>query len=151
MSFDATLKVLIEKAAATTGFEIVDVRIDGRRHIRVWIDKEPEGIKVQDCTTVTKAIKRTFEEDGLEPGAFHLEVLSPGLDRPLTRDKDYARFAGSVVWVHLAKKRGDRRKFKGRLVGLREAKVVIVEQDTHQEMAFAHDEIDETRIVPDVK
>lgn len=151
MTFDATLKALVGKAVASTGFEVVDVKIDGRRHIRIWIDKDPEGIKIQDCAVVNKAVKRHFEEDGLEVGAFHLEVLSPGLDRVLTREKDFTRFAGSVVWVHLAKKRGDRRKFKGRLVGMRDAKVVIVEADTHAEMSFAPDEIEETRIVPDVK
>ena len=151
MPFEAALKALVEKATAGVGFEVVDCKIDGRRHVRIWIDKEPEGIKVQDCATVNRAVKRAFEEDGLESGAFHLEVLSPGLDRPLTRDKDFARFAGSTVWVHLAKKRGDRRKFKGRLVGLRDGLVVIVEAETSQELSFTKDEIDETRIVPDLK
>ena len=55
------------------------------------------------------------------------------------------------VVVHLAQKRGDRRKFKGRLVGMRDGQVVIHEAETGQELSFTREEIDETRIVPDVK
>jgi ribosome maturation factor RimP len=151
MSLDSTLKTLIEKATVGAGFEVVDAKVDGRRHIRIWIDREPVGVNVADCATVNRAVKRAFDEEGLDAGAFHVEVQSPGLDRPLTRDKDYTRFGGSAVIVHLAKKRGDRRKFRGRLVGLRGGQVVIVEADTGQELSFTKDEIDETRLVPDVK
>jgi ribosome maturation factor RimP len=151
MSLEETLLRMIEKATAAAGFEVVDVKIDGRRHVRIWIDKEPEGIKVQDCATVNRAVKRVFEEEGLEAGAFHVEVLSPGLDRPLTREKDFTRFQSSNVVVHLAKKRGDRRKFRGRLIGLRDGRVVIIEEETGQELSFTPDEIDETRLVPDIK
>src|SRR5580692_5702309 len=141
-SLDARVKPIVEKAVKDVGFEVVDVRVDGRRHVRIWIDKDPEGVMVQDCATVNRAVKRAMSDDGIESGAFHLEVLSPGLDRPLTRDKDFTRFQGSLVVVHLARKRGDRRKFKGRLLGLQQGRVAICEEDTHADMLFERDEID---------
>ena len=144
-----TAIAIARRSIETSGFELVDVKLDGRRHLRIWIDREPEGVKVADCVQCNRAVQRALEEGGLDAGAFHVEVLSPGLDRVLTRDKDFSRFQGAVVVVHLAKKRGDRRKFKGRLLGLVDGKVAIKNDDPpHEDLAFTKDEIDEVRLVP---
>ncbi|MBI3725240.1 ribosome maturation factor RimP [bacterium] len=151
MNLETTVDGIARRAVAALGLEVVDVRQDGRRHVRVWIDREPQGVMIQDCADANHGIKRALAEEGIDPGAFHVEVLSPGLDRPLTREKDYARFQGALVVVHLAKKRGDRRKFRGRLKGLQDGRVVIDEEDTKAEMRFERHEIDETRLVPEIK
>lgn len=149
MPLDAVISALVRRAAEELGFEVIDVKVDGRRHVRAWIDREPGGVGVDDCAHVNRAAKRQIETDGLDAGAFHIEILSPGLDRPLTRPKDFERFTGWNVAVRLAKKRGDRRNWKGRLVGLREGRVVIREEGAPAEETFALEEIEETRIVPD--
>jgi ribosome maturation factor RimP len=134
-----------------TGYEVVSVKVDGRRHMRIWIDRDPDGVKVDDCVRVNRAVQHALADAGIDPGAFHVEVLSPGLDRVLTRDKDFTRFQGSLVVVHLAKKRGDRRKFKGRLLGLLDGKVAIRNDDPpHDDLAFEKGEIDEVRLVPNI-
>ena len=148
MTLEATVIQLVTHAIEAAGLEVVLAKIDGRRHVRVLIDREPGGVKVADCATANRAAKHALADNGIDGGAFHLEVLSPGVDRPLTRAKDFVRFAGSVVWVHLSKKRGDRRKFKGKLVGQRDGKTVIHEDVTGDEMTFDPDEIEETRLVP---
>src|SRR5437763_11397477 len=108
MTLESSVLSIIEKAVPETGCELVDVKIDGRRHVRVWIDKEPEGVKIVDCALVNRAVKHAMVDAGIDEGAFHVEVLSPGVDRVLTRPKDYTRFQGQLVVVHLARKRGDR-------------------------------------------
>jgi ribosome maturation factor RimP len=148
-ALEETVVRVARASVEAAGYEIVDVKLDGRRHMRIWIDRDPEGVKIDDCVNVSKHVRHGLEEQGIESGAFHVEVLSPGLDRVLTRDKDFTRFAGSVVYVHLSRKRGDRRKYKGRLVGLIDGKVAIKDDDPpHQDLAFEKDEIAEVRLVP---
>lgn len=149
MPFDAAVLSLVRKAVESAGFEVIDAKIDGRRHLRVWIDREPDGIKVQDCATANRAVKNAMADQGMDAGAFHVEVLSPGLDRPLTRDKDFTRFQGSTVVVHLAQKKGDRRKYRGKLVGMRDGRVVVREENASEDVVIGRDEIAETRLVPE--
>ncbi len=150
MDLDVTITAAVRRAAESLGLEIVDVKVDGRRHVRVWIDRDPGGVKVEDCAAVNRATNRALRDEGLDAGALHMEVLSPGLDRALTRPKDYERFAGSHVSVRLARKRGDRRNWKGRLIGLRDGVVVIREDGASGEETFRLAEIEEARIVPEV-
>ncbi|MCO5169952.1 MAG: ribosome maturation factor RimP [Planctomycetes bacterium] len=145
----APIIALVERAVEAAGFEVVQVKVDARRNVRVWVDREQGGVAVQDCTRLTRRIRDVFEEDGLDPGSFQVEVQSPGLDRLLVREKDFARFAGKQVTVRLRVKRGERRQFKGPLVGLAGGLVRVTEgQET-----FAFDlarEVEEVRLVPEV-
>lgn len=148
-SLEDSVVTIARRAVEAAGFEIVLVKIDGRRHVRIWIDRDPEGVKVDDCVRVNRSVQHALGDEGIDPGAFHVEVLSPGLDRVLTRDKDFVRFQGSQVVVHLSKKRGDRRKFRGRLIGLMDGKVTIKNDDPpHEDLGFTRDEIEEVRLVP---
>lgn len=150
MSLEDTVTRLVRRAVEELGFEVVALKIDGRRHVRVWIDKDPGGVKVQDCADVNRAANRIVREDGLDPGAFQLEVLSPGLDRMLTRPKDFERFTGQTITVRIAHKRGDRRNWKGVLVGFRDGNVVLREEGHSNEESFRLEEIEESRLVPDL-
>ena len=140
---------LVSRAIEGAGFEVVQVKIDARRNVRVWVDREVGGVAVHDCTTLSRRLRDVFEADGLDPGSFQFEVLSPGLDRLLVRERDFARFTGKQVSVRLAIKRGDRRQFKGTLVGFDGGLVRVTEGSE----TFAFDlrrEVDEVRLVPEV-
>ena len=140
---------LVARAVEGAGFEVVQVKIDARRNVRVWVDRETGGVAVHDCTTLSRRMRDVFEADGLDPGSFQFEVLSPGLDRLLVRDRDFARFTGKQVSVRLRIKRGERRQFKGTLVGF-DAGLVRVTEDAE---TFAFDlarEVDEVRLVPEI-
>lgn len=150
-SLEDSAVAIARQAVDAAGYEVVNLKVDGRRHMRIWIDHDPDGVKVDDCVRVNRAVLHALGDQGIDSGAFHVEVLSPGLDRVLTRDKDYTRFAGSQVVVQLLQKRGDRRKWRGRLIGLVNGKITIKNDDPpHEDLGFAKDEIDEIRIVPNL-
>lgn len=108
---------LVRASIERGGFEVVDLRVDVHRRVRAWVDREPSGVSVADCTSLSRALRRDLEVEGIDSGSFHLEVLSPGVDRLIARAKDVARFAGQDVTVRLRAKRGDRRVFTGVLEG----------------------------------
>jgi ribosome maturation factor RimP len=140
---------LVERAIEGAGFEVVQVKVDGRRNVRCWVDRDPGGIGVQECSYLTRRMREVFEADGLDPGSFQFEVLSPGVDRLLVRPKDFVRFAGKAVTVRLRVKRGERRQFKGTLVGLADGLVRVAEGDETLAFDLAR-EVDEVRLVPEV-
>ncbi len=146
---DEPIIALVTRAVEDAGFEVVQVKVDARRNVRVWVDREVGGVAVQDCTALSRRMRDVFEADGLDPGSFQFEVLSPGLDRLLVRERDFVRFTGKQVSVRLRIKRGDRRQFKGQLAGF-DAGLVRVTEGSE---TFAFDlarEIDEVRLVPEV-
>jgi ribosome maturation factor RimP len=116
----------IEARVADLGYELVDVEWAGstrRPIVRIRIDLAPErgqdSVSVDDCARVSRGLESWL--DGLEamPDRYVLEVSSPGVDRPLTKARDFERFAGSAVAVKgdevLA---GRARRLEGELLGL---------------------------------
>jgi ribosome maturation factor RimP len=127
------------------GYELVDLESSRGGLLRIFIDS-PRGISVEDCARVSNHLTRAFAVEGVDYE--RLEVSSPGLDRPLKRLEDYARFAGKKASVRLKLPREGRRRFEGLLVGVGGDEVVLeVEGDR---MRFAIADIDRARLVPDV-
>jgi len=146
---------LLEKTLPPMGYELVAWEMSGKgRLLRVFIDK-PEGIDVDDCAKVSNHLTRLFTVENIEYD--RLEVSSPGLDRPLTKLADYARFSGEEAQVHLheltdgVRRRSE--KVRGILRGIsREAAVdcVLVETETGvRTIPFAV--IDRGRLVPKIE
>jgi len=129
------------------GFELVDLQVSNRgRFLRILMDK-PGGITVDDCASVSRHLSRLFEVDGIDYD--RLEVSSPGLDRPLRKAADFARFAGQKVDVRmrLADANG-RRRYIGRLMGI-EGATATVEVDGAP-VALPLDGMDRARLVPEL-
>ena len=116
------LSALLESTLAGLGYELVTWERAGRGLLRIYIDK-PEGITVDDCVTVSNHLTRLFTVENVAYD--RLEVSSPGLDRPLTKAADFARFAGQLVNVKLRVPMDKRKKFSGRLLGLENDKVSL--------------------------
>lgn len=116
------LSALLESTLAGLGYELVAWERAGRGLLRIFIDK-PEGIKVEDCVTVSNHLTRLFTVENVAYD--RLEVSSPGLDRPLTKAVDFTRFAGQLVNVKLRVPMENRKKFSGRLLGLENDKVSL--------------------------
>jgi ribosome maturation factor RimP len=144
------------------GYELVDWEMSRGRMVRVFIDKLVTGkevagprITVDDCARVSNHLTRLFIVENIEYE--RLEVSSPGLDRPLTKLADYARFSGEEAQVHLheltdgVRRRSE--KVRGILRGIsREAAVdcVLVETETGvRTIPFAV--IDRGRLVPKIE
>ena len=111
---------------AGMGLELVDLEFkrEGRGWVlRFFIDKEG-GVTLDDCADFSREIGVLLEVEDLIPGAYQLEVSSPGIDRPLKKASDFQRFAGRLVKVKTREKcdpdaRGyERKTFVGELLGL---------------------------------
>jgi len=98
--------------------ELIDVEYVkelGHFYLRAYIDKEG-GINILDCEVVSRALDEKMEENDPVSDAYILEVSSPGLDRPLKKDKDYQRTIGKDVEFKLYKTYNGQKEFVGTLV-----------------------------------
>ena len=126
-----------QKLAQQFGFELVDVELareGASRYLRSYIDK-PDGITLSDCDTYHRAVAPLVERVDYE----FLEVCSPGLDRPLKKQKDFDKHAGEMVEIHLFRPIERRKQFEGELVGLVDGEIVI--RDGENELRFAQKDV----------
>ena len=143
----STLEGILEPTLNGLGFELVDAQVSNRgRFVRIFMDK-PGGITVEDCAAVSRHLSRVLEVEGVDYD--RLEVSSPGLDRPLRKAADFARFAGQKVDVRmrLADASG-RRRYIGLLKGI-EGATATVEVDGAP-VTLQLDGMDRARLVPEL-
>jgi ribosome maturation factor RimP len=138
---------LIAPVVTGMGYELVDLQVSNRGGLlRLFIDK-PGGIGLEDCAAVSRQLTRVLEVEGVEYD--RLEVSSPGLDRPLRKAQDFARFAGQKADVRMrTADASGRRRFVGVLKGENEGRVSL-ELDG-QTVALAIADIDRARLVPEL-
>ncbi len=151
----ARLTQVIEPEAAALGFELVRVRMTGsggERALQVMAEDPATGqLVVEQCAELSRRISDAIdavEEAGEElvEGAYALEVSSPGIDRPLTRAKDYANWAGHEAKIALVEKRDGRRALTGELVGI-EGETVTVEDREAGRMSVPLTQIHSAQLV----
>jgi ribosome maturation factor RimP len=139
----------IEMAVQGLGYELVGVEYhsQGRRSLlRVYIDA-PAGVTVDDCERASRQISGALDVDDPIRGQYVLEVSSPGLDRPLFTAEHFRRFTGSRVKLRVSPPLDGKRNFTGVLQGLREDRVVVVQEDG--EVAIPLHNIEQARLVPE--
>lgn len=120
---EALLTPLIEQE----GGELVDMqwRREGHRWmLRLFLDK-PAGLTLDDCEYFSNRVGALLDEKDCISESYVLEVSSPGLDRVIKKDKDFARFAGKPVKLKLKLPENGQRRFAGVLQGLDEGKVAV--------------------------
>jgi ribosome maturation factor RimP len=122
------VREIAERVAASSGFEVVEVDLRGggkSRMLRVFLDK-PEGITHEDCANFSREFGTILDVEDVVPGASYvLEVSSPGLDRKLTRARDYERFVGSRVKLMTREPVAGNRHFEGRLEGFENGRLTL--------------------------
>ena len=131
-------------------FELVDVEYvkeGGNWYLRAYIDK-PGGITVDDCELVSRALSDLLDEHDFIEDAYILEVSSPGLGRPLKKDKDFARSIGEEVDVKTFRAIQHQKDFTGILKAYDKEKIVL-ELEGGEEMAFARADIALVRLAFD--
>lgn len=129
------------------GLELIDVEYvkEGASwYLRIYIDK-PGGIGLDDCQAVSEEVGRKLDELDPIPGNYFLEVSSPGLERPLKRDREYEYFAGREAAVRLFEPVEGKKEFTGTLKGLVDGQVVLLVNGT--EMSFPRDKISKAHLV----
>ena len=121
----------IEEIVAPTvvgmGFELVRVAMSkGGGTLQIMIEPaDGSAMDVEACATLSRALSAVLDVEDPIPGTYTLEVSSPGIDRPLTRPKDYSRWAGHLARVETAEPIDGRRRFKGTLLGLENGAIRI--------------------------
>lgn len=141
------LENLVEPAVSGMGYELVDVQAsNGGRHLRLFIDK-PGGVTLDDCAAISRHLTRVLAVEGIDYE--RLEVSSPGLDRPLRKEADFARFAGRKAEIRMRTPDATgRRKFAGVLRGV-EAGQVSMELE-EQTVRLALDDVDRARLIAEL-
>lgn len=134
---------VVEPEAKALGFDLVRVRYfkggeigDEEHTLQIMAERPETGqLVIEDCAALSRRVSDamdTLEEAGdvLIEEAYRLEVSSPGIDRPLTRAKDYAAWIGHEARIELSELRDNRKRFRGDLVGFdADAQVISIEDD----------------------
>mgnify|MGYP005748699589 CR=1 FL=1 len=111
---------LVQPVAEGIGMEIVRLRVQGGRRPHLQIMAERAGgapTDVEDCARLSRALSPTLDAADPISEAYTLEVSTPGIDRPLTRPGDFARWIGHAVKIELARPIDGRRRFTGIITG----------------------------------
>ncbi|MEL7444307.1 MAG: ribosome maturation protein RimP [Pseudomonadota bacterium] len=154
----ARLVEVIEPAAAALGFELVRVKMmpseagDGGEALQIMAEDPATGqLVIEQCAQLSRAVSTkidALEEAGevLVEGAYHLEVSSPGIDRPLTREKDFTNWAGHEARIVMAKGFDGQRVYKGELVGIDDG-MISIEDAKAGSAKLPHDQIHTAKLV----
>jgi ribosome maturation factor RimP len=122
------VRVIADPILSNEGMELVE--IEYRREARGWvlrlfIDKEG-GVTVDDCTHISQEVGRSLDVEGFILVPYALEISSPGLTRPLKNERDFIKYQNHLIRVKTFDPIGNRRQFKGKLLGISEKRIEIV-------------------------
>ncbi|MEE4208803.1 MAG: ribosome maturation factor RimP [Parvularcula sp.] len=114
------IATLLTPVIETAGFEVVRIRMSGSRKKTLQIMAErPDGtMSAEDCAALSRAVSPVLEEEDPLEDQYDLEVSSPGIDRPLTRLKDFERWEGFDAKIELTQAVEDQKRFRGQLAGV---------------------------------
>lgn len=132
-AIDQRLAAIVAPAIEGLGYELVRIRLmSGKRSILQIMAERPEGwIEVDDCAKISRAVSAVLDVEDPISGEYTLEVSSPGIDRPLTRLKDFERYSDYEVRLETSELIEGRKRFKGVLHGVEGNEVLIeIEEGT---------------------
>ncbi|OUS37927.1 ribosome maturation factor RimP [Rhodobacterales bacterium 56_14_T64] len=132
-AIDRRMAEIITPVIEDLGYELVRVRLMSGKTtlLQIMADKPDGGIEVDDCAVISNAVSAVLDVEDPILDAYALEVSSPGIDRPLTRLKDFVMFEGYEAKIETGELIGGRRRFKGELAGVEGEEVLInIEEGT---------------------
>ena len=139
-TYEAKTEELLQPLVDAHGFELVDVEYvkeAGNWYLRAYIDK-PGGIAVDDCEVISRALSDKLDEEDYIEDSYILEVSSPGLGRPLKKEKDFKRSIGREIEVRTFRAIDNQKEFTGILKEFDKDSFTIVMEDN--EMTFQRSE-----------
>ncbi|MDO8899741.1 MAG: ribosome maturation factor RimP [Phenylobacterium sp.] len=147
---DLGLLELLDPVAEASGYEIVRLRLMGgseQRRLQIMAET-PEGImNVEDCAALSRAISEVMDAADPITGEYVLEVSSPGVDRPLTRLKDFDTYEGYEARLELDRMAEGRKRFRGVLAGTDEGQVCLDLEGEEDTVLVPFDWIAEAKLV----
>ena len=126
-AIDRRLAEILTPVIEGMGYELVRVRLMGGKTplLQIMADRPEGGIEVDECADISTAVSATLDVEDPITDPYTLEVSSPGIDRPLTRLKDFEEFEGHEAKLETAEMIDGRRRFKGVLAGVEGDEVMI--------------------------
>nr|MBV6630331.1 ribosome maturation factor RimP [Oceanococcus sp. HetDA_MAG_MS8] len=143
------IEALIAPTIEGLGYELLCLEFAQAGHdtiLRVYID-HANGIGLEDCETVSRALSAQLEVEDPIPEAYRLEVSSPGWDRPLVKEEHFLAFVGSEAKVKMAVPLDGRRNFRGFILSASDGQVQLLVDGTEFSIPLA--DVDRARLVPD--
>lgn len=144
----AKIVEIAERVGAAAGLEIVDVELKGgggARMLRIYIDK-PEGVTHADCEKVSEEVGVLLDAEDVIPGAqYTLEVSSPGVERKLSKPRDFERFVGQKVKIALKEPIDNQRKWEGALIAFVEG-VITLRTASGKDLTFSLDQVTQANL-----
>jgi len=126
-AIDRRMAEIITPVIEDMGYELVRVRLMSGKEstLQIMADRPEGGIEVDDCAKISQAVSAVLDVEDPILEAYTLEVSSPGIDRPLTRLKDFEMFEGYEAKIETTELIDGRRRFKGELAGVEGEDVLI--------------------------
>ena len=149
---ESKIRQIIKAPIEELGFSLVRVLYSGGQaggdHLQIMAEPiENRDMTVEDCQMISRHMSALLDVEDPISSAYVLEVSSPGIDRPLTRVSDYERFQGELAKITLRFMQDGRRRFNGRLGGVTDAGLVILDT-SFGKFEFAFEDIEVGRIDP---
>jgi ribosome maturation factor RimP len=147
---EARIAELISPSVTGLGFEIVRIKLmDGpRRTLQIMIDHlDGSTITAADCAKVSRHVSAILDVEDPISGEYDLELSSPGIDRPLVREKDFARYAGHEAKISMAAAVDGRKHFKGKLLGITETGVQMQLDDSADPVTLNFNDISSAKLL----
>jgi len=150
---DPVLQEKLEKLISGMGYEFVgceQLSMDGRQIFRIFIDQE-KGVTVEDCSQVSHQVSAMLDAEDAMAKRYHLEVSSPGIDRPLFEIKHYQKYIGCRVKIKLHTAINQRRQLKGILQRVAEENVHVLLDGSNEEVVIPFSAIAKGNLLMDVR
>jgi ribosome maturation factor RimP len=143
------IAALIEPAVISAGFELVRVKLIGgsQNTLQVMAERADKTMSAGDCAKLSRVLSPLLDEADPISGAYALEVSSPGIDRPLTRPKDFEDWQGYEAKLELDRLVEGRKRFRGVLGGVEDGNVCLDLEDEEETALFPYDWIVSARLI----
>ncbi len=134
LSLEDKVESVAEPVARELSCEVVDVEYvseHGEQVLRIYIDKVDidGGVTVDDCAKISRQLGTILDVEEVVPGNYNLEVSSPGINRPVKKEKDFLRFKGEKVVLSTNQPINGRKNFKAVIAGVSEGRVVLEDSE----------------------
>ena len=141
------LSNLLEPAISGLGFELVRVKVMGGDApvIQIMAEKPDRTMTVKNCTKLSREISTVLDVEDPIAGKYPLEVSSPGIDRPLTRLKDFEDFKGFEAKVETTAPINGQKRFRGRVLGAKDDRVQLMAEAGDVEFLF--EDIEKAKLI----
>ena len=140
MVLESKIKEVLVPSLEAMGFSLVRIRIMGggeNRTLQLMIDRlDEQPVSIEDCALVSRNASALLDVEDPINGAYMLEVSSPGIDRPLTKERDFERYVGFEAKLELRDVQDGQRRFRGRLLGCENGVVKLLTEAGETSLSF---------------